>query len=564
MFTLIRHYWPEYHHYRGKLALSFVAILLVAGASAGIAWMMKPLLDEIFLNKNATMLYILPLFILLAYLAKGVGSYVQQYAMSFVGQDIVRKVRNRLLEHLLHLDLAFFHHHHSGELISRISGDIGRIQGAVSSNVATLIRESMTAVALIAVVIYQSPALAFVTLVVIPASYFPVDMISRRLRRIAHDGQVRNADLTANLSEMFNNVEAIKAYHTESFETGRFARVNQACLDISMKSVRIGGLVVPVMEFFASISGAVVIAVGGRQVIDGTLTAGAFFSFLTALFMAVDPIRRLSQTYAQFQDAIAAHERIQSMMALTPEVRSGDQELKDVESICFDQVSLAYGDKEALSEVSLEAVKGEVIALVGNSGGGKSSIASLLLRFFDATAGAVSLNGEDIRGYSFLSVRQRIAIVTQRVHIFNDSVAANVAYGAEPDEERVIAALKKANIWEHVSQMPEGIHTQLNESGTNLSGGQRQRIAIARALFRDPKVLILDEATSALDNQSEAAILDTIRALAPEIITVVIAHRLKSVEIADRIYLVQNGQMLCHGSQAELMRDCAQFRDLYR
>ena len=234
MFTLIRSYWPEYRHYRGKLLLSFFAMLLVAGASAGIAWMMKPLLDEIFLNKNTTMLYVLPLLILLAYLAKGVGSYVQQYSMTFVGQDIVRKVRDRLLEHLLHLDLAFFHHHHSGELISRISSDIGRIQGAVSSNVATLVRESMTAVALIGIVVYQSPYLAFITLVVIPASYIPVDMISRRLRRISHDAQARNADLTASLSEMFANVEAIKAYHTESFEAGRFARSNQACLDVSM------------------------------------------------------------------------------------------------------------------------------------------------------------------------------------------------------------------------------------------------------------------------------------------------------------------------------------------
>ncbi len=564
MFRLIRSYWPEYRHYRGKLLLAFIAMVLVAGASAGIAWMMKPLLDEIFLDKNETMLYVVPVFILLAYLAKGVGSYVQQYTMSYVGQDIVRKVRDRLLEHMLHLDLVFFHRHHSGELISRVTNDIGRIQGAVSSDVAILIRESMTAAALIGVVIYQSPSLAFVTLVVIPAAYFPVDMISRRMRGISHTAQARNAELTISLSEMFANVEAIKAYHTESFESGRFAKANQACLDVNMKSVRIGGLVVPLMEFFSAISGAVVIAVGGRQVIDGDMTVGAFFSFLTALFMAVDPIRRLSQTYTQIQDAVAAHERIQTLLAMQAEVRSGEQALLDVETIHFDKVSLAYGDKQALTGIDLAVRKGEVIALVGNSGGGKSSVASLLLRFFDASAGRVSLNGRDIRDYSFLSVRQRIAIVTQRVHIFNDSIAANVAYGAAPDEARVITALKKANIWDHVASLPEGIHTRLNESGTNLSGGQRQRIAIARALFRDPRVLILDEATSALDNQSEAAILDTIRALAPDIITVVIAHRLKSVEIADRIYLIQHGQVVCQGSKADLMRDCVHFRDMYQ
>lgn len=287
MFQLIRHYSPEYRHYTGKLLLALLAMVMVAGSSAAIAWMMKPLLDDIFVNKNVQMLYVLPVFILLAYLVKGTGSYVQNTTMSFVGQDIVRKVRDRLLSHMLHLDLAFFYRHHSGELISRITGDIGRIQGAVSGHLATLIRESLTAVALIGVVIYQSPKLAFISLVAIPAAYVPVDLISRRLRRIAHASQARNAELTANLSEMFSNVEAIKAYHTEDFEADRFARANLACQDVNMKSVKIGGLVIPVMEFFSSISGALVIAIGGQQVIDGELTIGAFFSFLTALFMEI-------------------------------------------------------------------------------------------------------------------------------------------------------------------------------------------------------------------------------------------------------------------------------------
>ncbi len=564
MFTLIRTYWPEYRRYRGKLLLAFCAMLLVAGATAGIAWIMKPLLDQILIDKNTHLLYILPLFIILAYFAKGAGSYTQTYAMSYVGQDIVRQVRDRLLAHLLQLDLAFFYRYHSGELISRITNDIGRIQNAVSASMATLVRESMTAAALIGVVIYQSPTLAFITLVVIPAAYVPVNLLSKRLKRIAHTTQVRNAELTANLSEMFANVEAIKAYHTEDFEAARFARTNRGFFGINMKSVRTSALVVPIMELFASFSAAAVIAVGGRQVVQGSLTVGAFFSFMAALFMAVDPIRRLSQTYTQFQDAVAAQERLEFMFALAPEVRSGDAELQDVTVLAFDRVGLAYGDKTALHEVSLAAHKGEVIALVGDSGGGKSSIASLLLRFFDASSGRVSLNGRDIRDYSLASVRGRIAIVTQRVHIFNDSIAANVAYGAAVDDERVIGALKKANLWDYVRGLPEGIHTRLNEAGTNLSGGQRQRIAIARALLREPGVLILDEATSALDNPSEAAILETIRALAPEIITVVIAHRLKSVEIADRIYLIQDGRVPCQGSQAELMRDCAQFRELYQ
>jgi subfamily B ATP-binding cassette protein MsbA len=564
MFELIRTYLPEYRHYRGRLVMAVVAMIMVAASTAAIAWMMKPLLDEVLINKNVEVLTWLPVFIVVAFLAKGAGTYIQIITISHVGQDIVRKVRDRLLGHLLHSDLEFFHRNHSGQLISRITHDINRIQGAVSTQMATLVRETLTAMALIAVVIYQSPTLAFMTLIVFPLAFYPVALISRRLKRISHIAQERNADLTANLSEMFANVEVIKAYHTEDFEAGRFARANRSFFAINMKSVRTTGLVTPVMELFASFSAAAVIAIGGRQVIDGELTVGAFFSFVAALFMAVDPIRRLTTTYAQFQDAVAANERIQSMLTLQPEVRSGEAELIDVREIVFDRVSLTYGDKTALRGIDLTAHQGEVVALVGGSGGGKSSVANLVLRFFDATDGTVRIDGRDIRDFSFASVREKVAIVTQRVHIFNDSIAANVAYGAVIDEEKVVAALAKANILSHVSALPEGIHSLLNEAGTNLSGGQRQRIAIARALYRDPRVLILDEATSALDNQSEAAILETVRQLAPDVITLIIAHRLKSVELADRIYLIREGVVICQGDKEQLMRDCVHFQELYR
>jgi ATP-binding cassette, subfamily B, bacterial MsbA len=564
MFELIRAYLPEYRHYRGKLAAAFIAMLMVAGASAAIAWMMKPLLDEVFINKNTAMLALLPVFIIAAYAVKGLGAFVQNYAMSYVGQDIVRKVRDRLLLHMLHLDLAFFHRYHSGDLINRVTNDINRIQAAVSTSLAGLVRETMMAIALMGVVIYQSPTLSFLVLVVLPAVYYPVSKISGKLKHISHTAQERNSELTANLAEVFSNVEAIKAYHTEAFEATHFAKSNKACFDIGMKSVRTGGLVTPVTELFTSFSAALVIYVGGQQVVDGALTPGAFFSFLTALFMAVDPFRRVTQIYAQFQEAVAAHERIQGMLALRPEIKSGNTSIDTIEAFSFDAVSMAYADKTALSDVSLSAKKGEIIALVGGSGGGKSSIASVLLRFFDASSGRVTLNGEDIRDFSLQSVRAHIAIVTQRVHIFNDTIAANVAYGAEIDRVRVRAALEKANIWTHVASLPESVETPLNEAGTNLSGGQRQRIAIARALYRNPAVLILDEATSALDNTSEAAILETVRDLAPSMITIIIAHRLKSVEMADRIYLIQAGRVICAGSRAELMRECAGFKELYQ
>jgi len=563
MLELIRAYLPEYRHYRGKLLLALLGMILVAGASASIAWMMKPLLDEVFIARNLSMLYWMPVFIILAYLAKGVGSYVQTYAMSFIGQDIVRKVRDRLLNHILHLDLAFFHHHHSGDLLSRVTNDINRIQAAVSTSLAGLVRETITALGLISVVVYQSPALSFISLVVIPAAYYPVDRLSRKLKNISHTAQTRNAALTSNLTETFASIEVIKASNAENFESGRCAESNKRLFEINIKSARTSGLVVPVMELFASFSAALVIFIGGREVISGELSVGGFFSFMAALLMAVDPIRRISATYAQFQDAVAAQERIESMMAMRPEVASGAAELDQVETIDLLEVSLRYAGKQALDGVTMQARRGEIVALIGGSGGGKSSIASLLLRFFDAHEGVVRLGGRDIRNFSLRAVRDKVSIVTQRVYIFNDSIAANVAYGQAIDEARVIDALTRANLFEHVQQLKQGIHTVLNEAGTNLSGGQRQRIAIARALYRQPQVLILDEATSALDNASEESILETIRVNAPNIITLIIAHRPKSVQIADRLYLLDEGKVVCAGTRAELKQDCHRYLELY-
>lgn len=563
MLELIRAYLPEYRNYWIQLVIAFGGMLMVAAANAIIAWMAKPLLDEIFVEKNIALLYTLPVYIIFAYLAKGGGAFIQEYAMGFIGQDIVRKVRDRLLKHILFLDLAFFYQRHSGELLSRITSDISRIQGAVSTNLAIIFRESLTALTLIAVVIYQSPTLAFMTLVVIPAAFYPINLIARRLKNISHSAQEQNALLTTNLSEILNNIEAIKAYHTENFEAQRFSQVNRSCFEINLQSIKIGSLVIPVLELFAAFSAAALIILGGKQVIMGNLSIGGFFSFMTALLMAVDPIRRFSQTYAQFQDAVAAHARIQGLLAFQPEIISGEIHLDDIQQIDFSQTSLSYGDKFVLQGINLSCRKGEIIALVGKSGAGKSSIASLILRFFDVNTGQVFINHQDIRQYSLSSLRSRIALVTQRVHIFHDTIAANVAYGNKIYPEQVMAALHQANISEYVQTLPKGINTILAEAGANLSGGQRQRIAIARALYRQPSVLILDEATSALDQSSEAAIIETIQNIAPDILTIIIAHRLRSVEIADCIYFLDSGQVICHGSKAELMRSCVSFRELY-
>ena len=563
MFTFIQYYLPYLKAYKSRLALSLLGMVLVAVTTALLAYMMKPLLDEIFVEKNVEMLYSLPLLVILVFGLKGAGSFLQAYHMSYVGQDIVRQVRDKMISHLLQLDMAFFYHYHSGELLSRVTNDINRIQGAVSTQLATFFRELLTAIALLGVVVYQSPTLAIFIIIVIPAAYFPVQIISKRLKKISHSSQEKNSELTSNLNEIFSNVEIIQAYSSQTYETKKFAETNRRFFEINMKSIRVGEMVLPVMELFASISASVVLVVGGHEVIEGNMTIGSFFSFLTAMFLAVDPIRRVSVTYSKFQDAIAAHERINTILDEQPKVENGVRALGNVERIAFENCDPSYDGNPALKNVSFTLHKGEIVALVGNSGGGKSSIINLILRFFDATGGKVSVNDEDIKIFTLYSLREQISIVTQRVYIFNDTIAANVAYGHEVDEKKVVKALKRANIYTYVENLPEGIYTILNEGGTNLSGGQRQRIAIARALYKEPNVLILDEATSALDNTSEAEIMRTIEEISKEIITIMIAHRLKSIDIARRVLVMDQGALVCEGSKEKLMTECGHFRSLY-
>lgn len=563
MIKFLKSYYSYLKEYKSKLIFAFIGMILVSLTTASIAYMMKPLLDDIFVNKNLEMLYSLPIFIILIFLLKGIGGFVQAYYMSYVGQDIVRRVRDKMMAHILALDMSFYYKYHSGELLSRITNDINRIQGAVSTQLATFFRESFTAIALIGVVIYQSPKLAILMIIVIPVAYFPVKIISKKLKKISHTSQEANSTLTSSLNEIFSNIEIIKAYSTQRFESEKFEQTNKLFFKINIKAVRTGELVIPVMELFASISAAIVIIIGGNEVIEGSMTIGSFFSFLTAMFMAVDPMRRVSVTYSRFQDALAAHERIESILNIYPDVKDGSLALDSIHSITFQNVALNYADTKALQNINLSINKGDVVAFIGNSGGGKSSMINLILRFFDATQGSVSLNNKNIKEYNLHNLRENISIVTQRVYIFNDSIAANVAYGHAIDEEQVIKSLKKANIFEHINALPDGIYTQLNESGTNLSGGQRQRIAIARALYKEPNILILDEATSALDNVSEEEIIDTLRNISKDIITIMIAHRLKSIEIANRLYLFNKGEIVCEGSKDELMNNCEYFQELY-
>ncbi len=552
---VLKRFGPYFKDYIPHFIFAIIGMGLASGGTAVSAYLVEPVLNKIFVEKNEKLLYILPCAIIAIYVIKNIGTFMQAYFTAYIGQDTIRRFREKMVANLLNLDMDFFNEFRTGELISRTTNDIDRIRSIVSSIIPELTRESVTIIGLLCVVVYQSPKLAFFALVVMPVAIYPISRLAKRMKKISKQSQEKTSDITSALSEIFTNIEIIKANNAQEYEHSRFVDENNKFFRLNLKSVKIEQLVSPLMETIGSIGVAAVIIIGGKDVIDGHINMGAFFSFLTALFMLYTPLKRIVNIYNKMQDAIAASERTFFLMDKVSQIKDGQKELnEEIKLIKFNNVCLSYGDKEVLKGINLEANKSEFIALVGSSGGGKSSLMNLLMRFYDVSGGEILINGINLKDIKIHSLRQNIGLVTQRVYIFNDTVAKNVAYGREFNEDAVINALKLANAYEFVSKLDNGINTILNEFGTNLSGGQRQRIAIARALYQNPQILIFDEATSALDNESEKEITKAINNLRTKKIIFVIAHRLSTVESADKIAVLSGGKVVDIGSDEELSK----------
>ena len=552
---VLKRFGPYFKDYIPHFIFAIIGMGLASGGTAVSAYLVEPVLNKIFVEKNEKLLYILPCAIIAIYVIKNIGTFMQAYFTAYIGQDTIRRFREKMVANLLNLDMDFFNEFRTGELISRTTNDIDRIRSIVSSIIPELTRESVTIIGLLCVVIYQSPKLAFFALVVMPVAIYPISRLAKRMKKISKQSQEKTSDITSALSEIFTNIEIIKANNAQEYEHSRFVDENNKFFRLNLKSVKIEQLVSPLMETIGSIGVAAVIIIGGKDVIDGHINMGAFFSFLTALFMLYTPLKRIVNIYNKMQDAIAASERTFFLMDKVSQIKDGQKELnEEIKLIKFNDVRLSYGDKEVLKGINLEANKSEFIALVGSSGGGKSSLMNLLMRFYDVNGGEILINGINLKDIKIHSLRQNIGLVTQRVYIFNDTIAKNVAYGREFNEDAVINALKLANAYEFVSKLDNGINTILNEFGTNLSGGQRQRIAIARALYQNPQILIFDEATSALDNESEKEITKAINNLRSKKIIFVIAHRLSTVENADKIAVLSDGKIIDSGSDEELSK----------
>ena len=563
MKAVLKRFWPYIKEYKFYYSLVLVGIVLTVSATLATAHIMKPLMDDLFISKKEEMLTLIPLALVVIYFTKAIGRYIQSVFMNHIGQHIMARLREVLLHKIITLDMSFLYKNRSGELISRVINDIGKIEYFVSNMLPELFRESVTVVALIGYVIYLNPTLAFYSLILVPIVIYPIMLIAKKLKKYAHRSQAKNADVVTRLTEVFNNGEIIKSNATEDFEMSRFSIENWKFFKINMKAVYVGEIVSPLMEIIGAAGLAMVIFVGGREVYDGNMSVGEFTAFLTAVGLVFQPIRRISSIYRRVQEAVAASERVFEILDTQNLIEDGAKILSaDIKRVELKNVKLKYDDYYALNNINIIINKGENIALVGDSGGGKSTFINMLLRFYDPDNGVVSVNGTNIKEFTQESLKHHISLVSQRIYIFQDTLAANVAYGQEIDEEKVREALGLADASEFVNSLEEGIYTTMEEFGVNLSGGQRQRVAIARAIYKHSSLLLFDEATSALDNESEKRIQAALDEYTKDKITITIAHRLSTIEHADKILVMQKGAIVANGSHTELLETSVVYQKL--
>ena len=550
-----------------KFILAMLCMLMVGALTSSLAFLVKPALDEIFINKNGKMLVWIPTFVVILYLLKGLCNYGQTILMSFIGQRIIADLRNSLYWQIQRQSLAFFTKHPTGMLMSRITNDVSYIQGAVSEAVTSLLRDSSTLIFLVFVVFYRDWQLAVIGMLVFPVTIFPIAKFGEKMRQVATRTQATMGSLNTLLQETIAGTRIVKAFGREDYENQRFAQKNERLFKLTLKAVAVNALSSPLMEFLGGIGIGAVLFYGGSQVIEGKSTPGTFFSFLTAIIMLYEPIKRLTNVNNTIQQGIAGAERVFAIIDQSPEImnKAGAVVLPEITTgIEIDNVTFCYETAPVLKNINLKIRSGEVIAFAGMSGGGKTTLVNLIPRFYDVTEGQILIDGHDVRDVTIESLREQIAIVTQQTILFNDSVRSNIAYGdIEKSEEDIIRAAETANAHNFIMQLPLGYDTVIGEQGMMLSGGEKQRISIARALLKDAPILILDEATSSLDTESEIEVQEALENLMKGRTTLVIAHRLSTIRNADRIVVIVSGEIVEEGTHEELLLKKGEYHKLY-
>jgi len=555
--------------YRARFLGGFACSGMVAILTGVYAWLARPVLDGIFIEKNEQLLMVLPLAILAVAAVKAIFSYGVGYLMAYVGNRVVADIRQELFQQLMRMPIGFHDSNTSGRLVSRIVNDVGLMANAASSVVKDMFQNVLTFLAMVGVILYQDWKLAGISLVVIPLAGLTMVRVGKRLKKLAASGQAQMGDMSSTLQETFAGIRVVKAFGREDAEAGRFQARNQAFLATTLKTNQVWSIGHSHMEVIGVISIAVIIWYGGYLVINGTMTPGAFFSFMAAMLLAYTPVRKLSGANNLIQQALAAAERVFDVLDMKTEQAQtqGMVPLAGIHrAIEFQGVSLRYESQKipALTKVDLTIRPGEVIALVGSSGSGKTTLVSLLPRFYEPTTGRILIDGVPLDSYELRSLRAHIGIVSQEIVLFDDTIRNNIAFGRTgASQAEVEQAAKLAYAHDFILRIPDGYDALIGERGLKLSGGERQRLAIARALLRDPPLLILDEATSALDTESERIVQLALTNLMKNRTTLVIAHRLSTIQNADRIVVLDGGTIVEVGSHEDLLRQGGSYHRLH-
>jgi ATP-binding cassette, subfamily B, bacterial MsbA len=550
------------------IMLALVAMALVAAATAANAWLMEPLLDKIFVGREVGLLWVVAAAVLGIAVVKGAAGYAQSILMYRVGQRVVADIQRALFRRVIGADLAFFQANPTGSLISRFVSDAGLLRNASANVLVGIGKDALTVVGLVVLMFYQDWALALASFVLFPVAVRPIATVGRRMRRATVNTQHEIGQFTTLLDQTFQGARHVKAYGMEAYETGRADHLIESVNRLLNRAARIRSATSPMMETLGGIAVSAVILYGGYQVIEGTRTAGTFFSFITALLLAYQPMKTLANLTANLQEGLAAAHRIFTVLDIEPEIRDAPGALPLAIAggeIRFEAVRFTYPNGgPALNGIDLVVPAGKTVALVGASGAGKSTVLNLIPRFYDTGSGRVSIDGTDVRRVTLASLRGAIALVSQEVSLFDDTVRGNIAYGRfGASEPEIVAAAKAAAADDFIRALPQGYDTLVGEQGTKLSGGQRQRVAIARAMLKNAPILLLDEATSALDTESERQVQAALKTLMRGRTTLVIAHRLSTVLDADLIYVVDAGRIVESGTHAELIARGGVYQRLY-
>lgn len=564
---LLRRTLQYFAPYRWRIAISIVSMGIVAACSAAAAFLVKPALDDIFIRKDETALLLIPIALVTVFLVKGVFRFLQNYEMNYCGLKVLEKLREELHSRIIRLPVGFFEENQTGMLMSRILNDVTTVRTSLPSMVM-LVREALTMIGLVGVVFYRDPAMATLAVVVLPLAAYPFFYFGRKLRQLGRTNQARLADISAFVQEIFSGIRVVKLFAAEAREDERFRRENGRLVDIAVRQIKYNELSSPVMELIGALGAGVVIWYGGAKVIAGESTPGTFFSFMTALVMLYDPLKKLTAANQDIQRALAGAERIFQVLddpRLAEEPAGGILLSPPFQRLEFRGVGFTYpgAAQPALADIDLTVERGQKVALVGPSGAGKSTLAALIPRFYRHDTGTILLNGRPIDDYDLASLRRFLGVVAQDNFLFNATVRDNIAYGRpEAPEAAIVQAAQAAYAHDFILQLPQGYDTVVGERGVKLSGGQKQRLTIARAILENPELLILDEATSALDTESERMVQQALDNLMAGRTSIVIAHRLSTVVAADRIVVLDGGRIQAQGRHEELLTTCPLYRTI--